>query len=209
MDCLSLSAFCSVHLGHNKNLWLIRALYIEGPYNLFFPSPSHNSSCSRQKKIMQLCSCHSQSSKGYDSFSAQTCFLSATEHSKKHKKPARAFPYIDTYDHTSPMWSSSPHPLQPSSWDMAATWVPVSKVTEQSNSLAPWFQGTFGFRSVTTEVPQRLPISHVLSFKDFRVTAETGDRLSAHLSDTHARVFSRQKKPSTWCPGTCNILTTI
>ena len=65
------------------------------------------------------------------------------------------------------IFTSSPHPLHPSSWDMATTWVPLSRVTEQSNSLAPWFQGTFGFRSVTTEAPQCLPVSHLLSSKDF------------------------------------------
>lgn len=74
--------------------------------------------------------------------------------------------------------------------ERATTWVPLSRVTQQSNSLAPWFEGTFGFRSVTTEVPQCLPISHLLSLKDFRVTAETGDRLSAHLSGTRSRIIS-------------------
>lgn len=54
VGCLSCSVFCSVHLGHDKNLWLIRALYMEGPYHFSPPSPPRNSSYSRQKKLMQL-----------------------------------------------------------------------------------------------------------------------------------------------------------
>lgn len=60
---------------------------------------------------------------------------------------------------------------------------------EQCDRVTPWFQGTFGFRSVTTEVPQRFPVSHLMRSKDSRVTTETGNR-STHVSDTHSCVFS-------------------
>lgn len=56
--------------------------------------------------------------------------------------------------------------------------------------LGPLVSRDLGFRPVTAEVPQRLPVSDLLSIKDFRVTAERGDRLSAHLSDTRSRALS-------------------
>lgn len=37
---------------------------------------------------------------------------------------------------------------------------------EQGDKVTPWFQGTFGFRFVTTEVPQCFPVSHLMSSKD-------------------------------------------
>lgn len=160
-----------------KNLWLIRALCTKASYSLSPTSPSCNSSCSRQKKIMQLCSCHSQSSKGFELFSAQTWLLSTTEQCKKYKKPAKAFLYIGSCDHTPP--AIHIHLFSPSSPQLlrhAASWVPLSAVTDHSNFLAPWCQVTFGFTSVTNEFPQGLPM--LLSSKDFRVTAETGDRFS-------------------------------
>lgn len=93
VDCLWLSVFCSVHLGHDKKLWLIRALYAESLYCFFFgPSPSFNS---RLKKIMQLCSCLDHSSKEDESSSAKT-FYHWTP-----KDPARAFLYVlHSSDHT-------------------------------------------------------------------------------------------------------------
>lgn len=162
MDCLWFSVFCSVHLGHDIKLWLIRALYAESLYWFFFgPSPSCNS---RLKKIMQLCSCLDQSSKEDESSSAKT-FYHWTP-----KDPARAFMLVLLIT-----LHLSNSPLHSSSWDLAATWAPWAMW--QSNSLGPWSQGTLGFRSVTTEVPQRLPISRLMSSKDFRVTPETGDTL--------------------------------
>lgn len=94
------------HCGSDKNLWLMRALYIQGLVP-FFSSHHLSSSCSRHNKVMQLCSCQDHSSKGY--------FLALT---------------LPITLHLSFIFTSSPHPLHPSSQDVATTWVPL----RQSNS---------------------------------------------------------------------------
>lgn len=132
VDCLWFSVFCSVHLGHDKKLWLIRALYAESLYWFFFgPSPSCNS---RLKKIMQLCSCLDQSSKEDESSSAKT-FYHWTP-----KDPARAFLYIGTSAHTpSIKFTTSLQLLRP-----GCNLGPLSNVTEQL--LGPLVSRDLGFQ---------------------------------------------------------------
>lgn len=131
----------------------------------FYPSPSCNS---RWRKIMQSCSCLDHSSKEDESSSAKTWFLSTTGHPRIQLEPFFTLVLLITLH-------LSNSPLHSSSWDLAAIWVPLSKVTEKL--LGPWSQGTLGFRSVTTQVPQCLPISRLMNSKDFRVMTQTGDTL--------------------------------
>lgn len=158
----------------------------------FCPSPPCSS---RRKKIMQLCSCLDHSSEEDESSSAKTWFPSTTGHPRIQPEPFFTF-WSGTSDHTPSVKFTTP---APETWlQLGGPWT-----MWQSNS---WSQGTLGFRSVITEVPQCPPISCLMSFRDLKVTTETGDTL---LKNTPLSIILRQNRSSTWCAGTCNLLTVI
>lgn len=142
---------------------------------------------------MQLCSCLDHSSKEDESSSAKTWFLSTTGHPRIQLELFFTLVLLITVH-----LSNSPLQLLRPGCNLGAL------EQRHRNSLGPWSQRTLGFRSVTAEVPQCLPISHLMSFKDLRVTTETGDTL---LKNTPLSIILRQNRSSTWCAGTCNLLT--
>lgn len=131
MDCIWFSVFCSVHLGHDKKLWLIRTLYTESPYWFILSLTILQQQVEENNAVMQLS--RPQQKRGMMNHPLKKLF---SFYHWTPKDTARALLYIGTSDLTpSVKFTASLQLLRPGC-NLGAL--------EQVDKVTPWDLGLKG-----------------------------------------------------------------